>query len=290
MKKHVILLFLTAVQLNALACEVCGCASMSATIGYMPSQIRNRIGLNYQLSRYQSNHPGTTDYFSDRFASYSLSGRMRIARRIFVSGNLPFVRNQQGETQKSGIGDFQFMLHQLTVDQRDSNGLGWLWMNGLGVKTPTGHYKSEVTSVLPANLFPGTGSWDGLAHSALSFRSKFWVGFTELSYRYTTSNPLGYQSGNQFITTVQIFRVQQFSMSSVLFGLGERSSYVQVDRTNEVANMYSGGSIHALTGSVQFYATKWALRASYEKPFQHRFSKGYVTPLDQLTFNITYLI
>ena len=280
--------FIILRSLNAQACCSAGTPLISSLdIAATPAKSLN-VSVNYEYNFLDNVYSGSQQIEGNRERlsqsvlwemSYGINDRWSITkiisyiqqRRRLKSKN---VFNSNEELTTRGIGDaliiIKYNLLPLTIIEQRQIALG------LGIKAPTGKSDIEWDGILlPADMQPGTGSWDGI------FWAYFYQGFLPVtrlnvfanaSYRFngnnnrfkiSNSNFSGYKFGNELITTAGLsYRTDSFFYLSLLL------RYRQVDADefakSEVANT-SGKWIYLLPG-VNINFNSFSIRVSGQIP------------------------
>lgn len=174
--------FLWASSLTAQTCCSAGTPVLSAMTGAAPSAGLFRLSVDYDLNRVTRvfNRDQAIDAIRQR-TTQALLLRLSygFTRRWGVEALLTYIRHQRQLNQPNssgslepllaaGVGDAIVMLnHNLIVPDIVSP---WQWSMGLGLKAPLG--TPDLTSggiLLPADMQPGSGSWDGLGWTRVGF-------------------------------------------------------------------------------------------------------------------------
>jgi len=281
-------------SVRLLACDVCGAVNSSLGLGTVAAGNRHSFGLTYQYRTYRSSHPPLFNEpavgSSERFQRIDLSGNIRLADRWQVKAVLPFVYNEQtkeGVRQfRQGLGDPTVTLNYFIVSRQDSLARQQVrWSVGLGGKLPLGSYPEPHDEVLL--LYPGTGTWDGIAQSSFFFRRGKWGMIQECNAVLRSTNKYDYTPGSLFNAT--LFGFRRFSNWS-LFG-GFQYAWNGIDYIDRAAinSSPSRGEILSASfgGTIQWGSI--LLQANAHVPVSQHLGNGYVNQEVSFTAGIHYI-
>lgn len=198
---------------GAQACDICGGATNSLTVGMLANSKQHFISLRSSARWFKSYPSPDGDGFRDisyqRFITNELIGRWRLNPRIQLMGFVPVVMNTMQDSVRrnfSGLGDISILTNLVLFDSSDSlkaksKQIGSI---GLGLKTPTGKYFELGLDEL--NMLPGSGSWDFIANLNYSLQGKRYGLQLESSYTIRTENKFDYRFGNALSSSLLAFR------------------------------------------------------------------------------------
>lgn len=281
-------------SVRLLACDVCGAMNSSLGLGTIASGNRHSFGLTYQYRLYNSNHPPLFNEPSvrsrEQFQRIDLSGAIRLADRWQLKAVVPFILNEQTKNgnreTRSGIGDPSVSVHYFLIDRQDSLGnRQFRWSAGLGGKLPLATFPEPHDEVLL--LYPGTGTWDGIAQSALFCRFGNWGVIQETNVIVRSSNKYKYTPGSLFNAT--LFGFRRWSNWS-LFG-GFQYAWNGIDYLEREAINSSPSQGNILSGS--FGGTiQWGnilVQANVHVPVAQSLGNGYTRQQTGFTAGIHYI-
>jgi hypothetical protein len=281
-------------NVQLLACDVCGAVNSSLGLGTVALGNRHSIGLTYQYRTYLSNHPPLFNepaiHSSERFQRIDLSGNIRLADRWQLKAVIPVVYNEQTRegihSTKQGLGDPTVTVHYFVIDRQDSLARKNIrWSLGGGGKLPAGAFADPHDEVLL--LYPGTGTWDGVVQSALYLRSDKWGLIQETNAVIRSTNKHGYTPGSLFSAT--LFGFRRFSNWSVFGGFQYAWNGIDyIDRIS-VNSSPSQGNILSTTigGTIQW--GNILVQANYHLPVAQNLGNGYTTQQTSFTAGIHYI-
>lgn len=291
--------FLTGTM--ALACDVCGCASSSFSLGLLPSSNHHLLGLRTNVRAFRTTHPplfGIQDPSTKEFfTTTDLYGRWKINRRFQLLAVVPYVVNTQATVERQvniqGIGDITVLGNYVFVQNTDSLTKHYKQAGtfGLGVKAPTGKY--DNTNINNRNMLPGTGTVDFVATLNYSIQKGSWGYLTESSFTYKTANKYHYQFGHAAGTThLAFYRWVLNENLRILPQAGLNFNYNFRDRINGKVtdDSYNGGNILNAQATVAVLYKNWAFSANYLAPLSQHLGNGYVEQLSAFRFSINYFI
>lgn len=301
MLKTLILSGAILLSANIFACDVCGCASSSFSLGLLPSSNHHLIGLRTNIRTFRTTHPplfGIQDPATQElFSSTDLFGRWKISRRFQMLAVVPYVVNLQSTDEKqiniNGLGDISVLGNYVFVQNTDSLTRHFKQAGtvGLGVKAPTGKY--DNTNVNNRNMLPGTGTVDFIATLNYSIQKGSWGYLTESSFTYKTENKYDYQFGHALGTThLAFYRWVIGENLRILPQLGFNYNYNFRDKIKGKVtdDSYNGGSILNAQATLSVLYKNWAFSANYFAPVHQHLGNGYVEQLTACRFSINYFI
>lgn len=294
--KRLLLVILLAVSNYAMACDICGCANMSSTLGTMPQFQRDFIGLRWNHSSFSSSaftEYTTTDYFNQ----YELFGGYYVHKRVQLMGVIPYVDNKSSNdeeiTTKGGIGDISLLVNYTAFNNLDSvKKITHKLIVGGGVNLPTGKYtpEEELNNNSPSNFQTGTGSVDYIFNTVYTVRHKKWGFITQGSYIINTINSSDYNFGNQLSVSGNLFYQIEKKGKIYLPSIGLQ--YEKLGRDINSRNYYqygTGGTGVYLNAGFQVHLSKISMGIRYATPIEQNYAKGKVSASDRLSLNISYL-
>ena len=276
------------------ACDVCGAVNSSLGLGTIASWNRHSIGLTYQYRLYQSNHPALFNEAPvssrEQFQRIDVSGNIRLGDRWQLKTVVPFVWNMQekeGDRQtRTGIADPTVSLHYFIVDRQDSlSNRQFRWSAGLGGKLPVASFPEPHDEVLL--LYPGTGTWDGMAQSSFFCRLGNWGIIQETNVLLRSTNKYDYTPGNLFNAT--LFGLHRWSNWSV-FG-GFQYAWNGIDYLNRSAINSSPAQGNILSASLGA-TIQWSnilIQANAHVPVAQSLGNGYTRQQTGFTAGIHYI-
>lgn len=283
------LLFLAGNIQQAAACDVCGCAVSSQSLGLLPQFSKHFIGVQYQYASSESNHPSLfegkpNEQSSQTYTTTQLWGRYQIAKRVQLFGFLPYIHNVNKEatqtTASTGIGDATLMAN-LSVPLPDRKKGTQLLLAGAGIKLPTGTYTgigNAERNGIP-NVQTGTGSWDFLANVNYTRKNEKWGYNVDMSYLLTTANNEQYKFGNRLNTAAMAFYWLEKKAFKIVPQAGLRAEYSLHDYDNysrKWLNEKTGGTMGFVSAGAQVFYKKTGLKAMVHLPVYQDFAAGYV--------------
>jgi hypothetical protein len=294
-------LLFTAVTLlfQSNACDVCGGANPSNSMGFMPGNTYHFIGMRSIYKRYCSQHislvTGNSTFSTEYFLSTEITGKYQLSKRWQLVGVLPysFAAQEQasGSTQQNGIGDasiFTFYTPHLRVDSV-GNILAQLNVGG-GLKLPTGNYARNAHET--SNIYPGSGAADVTVSLNYLHQVKK-TGFQlEASNTYRFSNSAGYQFGNALSISGNFF-VKITAQNTVWRPfVGVQFNSFGKDRINGKINSESVNNGYYIGGKVgvNYIRSNWFISLYGEIPAYQNIGNNTVKQQERLSLSINYLI
>lgn len=300
---HRIMLFigLMFVGSTSWACDVCGCAASSFSLGLLPSSNHHFIGIRSSYRTFTTNHPplfGITEPASSEvFTTTELMGRWKINERFQVLGSLPYIYNLQekvnGNRIMQGIGDPTILGNYVFVSTTDSLTKKFKQAGtfGLGVKIPVG--KFDNTNINNRNMLPGTGSFDFVANLNYSLQKGNWGYLTESSFTYKTENKFDYQFGHALTTTHLLFYRWILSENTRILpqaGLNFNHNFRDRVRGKVTDDSFNGGTLLNAQVTLAVLHKNWGFNVNYFAPLYQYLGNGYVDQKVSIRFGINYFI
>jgi hypothetical protein len=288
MKKITLLFLLVLSSTGVFACDICGCAASSFSLGVLPGNNQHFIGMRSSLRSFTTKHPilfGIVEPPSQEWLTSSdLMGRYTVNERFQFVGILPWVTNWQKTEnrtiQVNGIGDPTVLGNYIFVNTTDSLTRKYKQLGsiGLGVKMPLGKFE-VASSDENRNLMPGSGSWDGLINAAYSVQRGNWGFMNETSYSLRGENKQAFKFGNAFSTTNLFFYRWIVSENvRVIPQLGFQFNKNARDQFSGIVtdDSFNGGTLFNSQIGTIVLLKNWAISAVYFLPVYQHIGNGYV--------------
>ena len=283
------LLFSLHTKLYSQACCTGG-APLSSSLG-IKSYAKNNlvVDFSYDFNFMDKLYAGSTrlkDSLRERTTnsailrlSYAIDERWTITTVLPYVWQEQTVRSTAGNTTQSaeGIGDI-VLLGQYSLLQDNRNQV----ILALGPKFPTGSTSrrdSEFDILLPPDLQPGTGSWDGIGAVSISSSGLFKRPTLNLnslfSYRYSFEvgrydGQQEYRFGNEFVLNIGVS--DSFLLGKWIFnpGLQYKFRHTQEDENNGSEFPNTGGSWMYLVPSLDIQLSpSLYLHSNFEIPIRN---------------------
>jgi hypothetical protein len=277
------------------SCDICGGIGSNVSAGMLLNERFHLIGI-------RSSNRMSTSYFEgirhsrEYVLSQEIYGRFQLTKRIQFIGAIPFQTAFQqrdlGRDVFSGIGDPYAFLNAILLEKKDSSGSTRSFLSlGSGVKFPLGKYESTSNGF--QNLYPGTGSWDGLF--TFNFVQRLKGRFTiqsDASYTVKTSNPVGFRYGNAFSTSAQLTHYSNVKGNRLLYALGgyidhfEKSTSTQTVLGNNNNSGYTAG----IRINANYLSRRCLVTTQINLPVFQSLNSGNVRSNGAIQLGIHYLI
>lgn len=172
---------------------------------------------------------------------------------------------------KQGVGDLS-LLARYTAYEYNAAGRTLRIAPFLGVKAPTGEYNArDGFGRLPPPVQPGSGSWDVLGGSVLTYQTLDFEIDSQMSYKLNREAK-GFQAGNvaEIDASLQ-YRLWPRSLGvgvpAFLYGVLEANLvHSGKDRIAGIADANSGGHTLFITPGLQYVTRKWIIEAGVQIP------------------------
>ena len=187
-----------------LAAKAGGTLQVQLTYDY--NSLRDLLAGSARLddrNRIRNTHSSLLEASFDISNSFSVSMLSSFVRQERIIQTLS---GEEDITTNQGLGD-AIVLFRYTLFTRNTNAPFSLSL-GLGPKIPFGRsdHRDKRGIILPADLQPGTGAWDGFGWAYMAYQPKRIPNLTlssNATYRLTTANPRyngqqSYRFGNEF--------------------------------------------------------------------------------------------
>jgi hypothetical protein len=292
----ILLIALLAVSFSGQACDK-GCTMGGSYMGILPQFHKNFVGLRHTTRAYTTtathgHHVQVTD---EHFATTELWGRFIPVKNVQVFAFVPYMFNEQHSghsTLKSkGFGDVTLMANYSLLNTGDSLGrnLKHTLQLGGGVKLATGTYRNQVNGeALAANMQPGTGSTDYLVNGIYTIRFKQLGLSNDFTYRFNTENSNGYQFGDRFSASSNLFYWQNVKNISVLPSAGLYYEHAKGDRFEGMENAQKGGDSYFTNLGLNVYVKNIAVGGNLQLPITsteaHHQTEGNTRSMVNVTF------
>jgi hypothetical protein len=283
------------------ACDVCGCSSVSQSLGLLPQFSGHFAGIQYLYATSVSNHPGLLEkdppeHAAQYFNTVQAWGRYQLSRKFQLFAFVPYVYNVNNDGSSrsvSGIGDVSVSLNTVVL-QSERQGSKQILLAGAGIKLPTGAYTGIAATDrdgLP-NMQAGTGSTDLLLNANYTFKGRG-LGFNlDASGVITTANSSGYKYGNKFAAGALAFYWLEWRHFRLVPQAGFRQEYTLHDYDNykrRWLNEQSGGYVGFVSAGTQAYYRNWGLKAMIHLPVAQDYATGMVRVQPRIESGIFFL-
>lgn len=275
---------IAAMNMQSIACNMCGCSSSNQYLGLLPQNNNNLIGMQYIYRSFSTNHPeegGITmpGLSSERYHTFQLMGKVNVSKKLQLLAFVPVVYNIQGQdnmanTSINGLGDISVLANYKIIER---NGCSWQQklLAGGGIKLPTGKYdpNSVTTEEGLPNMQPGTHSWDFIANANYSVKYHATGLNIDVSYMATTVNKESYKFGNRLSSGASLFYEWKKKNVSILPLAGMRYDFAAKDYENyreRISDEDGGGwQLYASQGLQAYYKNICMYTMCYEPISQH---------------------
>lgn len=286
---------------TVLACDVCGCAAGSNTLGMLTHIPNHFVGLRYQTKRFQSTHltlfPGEVPLKTqEHFHSLELWGRYTPIPKLHLLAFVPYstsIKRENGEHSNfSGLGDISLMV-QYDVWQRSSleRNVQHKLQASLGIKLPTGNSRQvqESTGLIIPALQVGTGSFDFPLSLIYTVRQSRWGLWTEAGYRINMANSQRYKFGDRIQASVRTYYAAQPGKIQWVPQLGLSYEYAFKDWEEAGIREYSGSSVFSGGIGLDVFWSKFGIQSWMQVPLGQYIAKGQVKAYPQAQISFIYL-
>lgn len=297
-------LLASAMVIAAYACDVCGSAAGNQFLGILPQHRQHFIGLQYQYSSFESNHPSLFDgkpdeHSQDHYQTLQAWGRFSLGKHWQVFGFVPYRFNEQlsngVRTRTSGLGDISFLVNRVLIRENEQARWQHQLLAGGGLKLPTGAYtgiRAQDKLGIP-NMQPGSGSWDFMVNTNYTVRRGKLGLNLDAAYTITLPNREDYKYGNRLNAgLLGFYTLKAADKLSLMPMAGFRYEYALHDYDNYARkwlNEQSGGYMAFASVGLQSYYRQWGLRLTYHLPVDQHYGNGYVRADGKLDAGVLFL-
>lgn len=293
-------LFLLLTMNNVYACDICGGASNSLTIGLLSNNKNHFVGIRSGMRWFESSPtPDDHGYLGvshQQFTTTELFGRWRVSKRFQLLGFVPYVFNSKMEdvrTNIAGLGDVIVMGNGIFLDNTDKKDATFQHIGtlGLGVKAPTGTYfKLGFDEV---NMLPGTGSWDGILNASYLIQKDDFGLQNESSFTYKTENKYTYRFGNSLsYSGLFFYRWKLNEKMQIIPQLGISVAHNWKDRKNgELSeDTFNGGNLVSAQLNLRMIINQIGVNIEGSVPVSQTLNRGYVDQKGMIRVGINYYL
>ncbi|MGV3630214.1 MAG: hypothetical protein ACO1O6_03370 [Bacteroidota bacterium] len=282
------------------ACDICGCAASSFSMGLLPNSQHHFLGLRTTFRYFESTqlHDVTTNRLSNEFfSSTDLFGRYKLNRRVQLLAFVPYVYNMKsdslGTVSVKGLGDVTAMANFVFIHNTDSLTKKFKQSGtiGLGVKAPTGNFfRPGFTEI---NMLPGSGAFDFILslNYAVQYRS---FGLQhETSFTHKTENKYLYKFGDAIsITQLFFYRWNVTENFKLIPQAGVNFVHNWKDRKNGSLSedTFNGGNVLSAQLNVFALYKNWGVSPQILIPVSQQLNGGYVKQKLMFRLSINYFI
>jgi hypothetical protein len=281
------------------ACNACGCAAQSPSVGLLAQTEGHFIGLQYTGRWYESHHDGVEagkPPAHEFFQTAQLMGRVSIGKRWQVYAFVPWQYNQKTEAGvsnvMSGLGDISVIGNYMLFKNDIGCGIEQQLQVGGGFQAPTGSYDNNVLGSgdeLAPSMQAGTGAWDLLGHLRYTVQKQK-IGISlEGTYANTFANHQDYKYGNRLTALAQVFgRLNTKSLSFLPIG-GLRYEQAAADYDNYTVRsiaQYTGGYMMFATAGLHVSKGNWRVMVNGYIPVTQHYGDGLVCAKGRMDLGI----
>ena len=223
----------------AIACDICGCASGSNSLGLLPLVQRHFVGFRFQSQYFHTDAHGSEPDAMEYFRTVDLWGRWQPHRRLQLIAAMPYQftlrRFDNGNhLHVNGLGDFSLLTQWAVIDPSRQHFRLWrhTLQIGTGIKLPTGstHVTADENDLVLPALQPGTGSRDGLFSALYALRRGAWGASMDATIRLMGKNADTYQFGHRLNGSLRLFGTKNLGKTTFLPFIGATLDARREDR------------------------------------------------------------
>jgi hypothetical protein len=301
MTKVILILGILFTQVTLInACDICGCASSSFSMGLLPSSKHHFIGIRSSIKNFESReiHALSTRFDSEQhFSTTEIFGRYKISNKFQVLATVPYIYNVKKDSISTlkidGIGDPILLFNYVFVDNTDSLTKKFKQSGtiGIGVKFPLGSfYKLGFSEI---NMLPGTGSFDFISNLNYSLQYRSYGLQNETSFTLKTANKYLYQFGNAFSSSNMLFYrwVVNDNLKIVpQIGVNYNFNWEDIKNGKKSEDTFNGGAIINSQFNLFVIYKNFGLNINMFLPLNQELNQGYVRQKNSFRVALNYFI
>lgn len=286
-------ILLSYVQLTA--CDLCGGVGSNASIGIFAANQFHLVGWRSQFRSFDSYLYGIK-HSSEVFWQNDLTIRTQVGRKVQVYGAIPFqVARQKTDfdaTVIKGIGDPNVLLTYALIDRKDSLHVTNDFLNlGIGIKIPfgkSGTYPDELK-----NLYPGTGSWDGLFLANYTHRigTRFSLQ-AEASHTLKGTDQSSFRYGNSSQISSSMIHNRKLNSARLISAIGIQQDWFSSSQFQgqTMVNQGNNGFVGSVKASVNLLSYQWLISLQVQRAVFQSLNQGSIQQKIVFGLNLNYLI
>jgi hypothetical protein len=283
---------------KAWACDVCGCAAGTGSVGLLNVSTKHFIAIRSQQQAFHSRPHGSGPGAQEQFRSMAVSGRWVPHRRWYLLTTLPYTWNLRTPDKGSpitsnGLGDATVLAQWVaTTNRRMPANWRHVLLIGAGVKLPTGstQIRDADQQLIHPNLQPGTGSTDALTSVTYALsRTNGWGVAADAQLRITTPNTKGFRFGNRLNFNLSAFKSIAWKQFRLVPQLGVTGDFAGKDSDGVSLMRESGGNMIGVLTAVDVFWKGIVLGVNAQIPVRHQLAQGLITPQPRLQCSVSYL-
>jgi hypothetical protein len=285
--KYIFFYFLLLISNASFACDACGCSNSGSYFGLMPQSNKSLLGVRYSHLNFTTHPESHVLRTHETFNVTEIYARFFPVKRVQVMAFLPYRYARQvttSETKKqNGLSDATILMNYNVIntfmDKESNSNFTHTFLVGGGVKLPTGKFRYDenlITEVANANFQSGTGSTDFILNAFYTVNKGQWGLSMNVSRKFNTTNSENYRFGNQLYGTVDLYRSFELGKFSVTPNVGLYGEKSELGTKDGKKILETGGTLLNGTIGVTFFANRWTLGISAQKPLAQDLSAGFV--------------
>lgn len=283
MKKIYLLILLIVLSISSFACSICGCGGSNVYLGLLPDFDKRFISLRYHHSQFHTQLADDPSQFSTNYYnSIELLGGFNLSPRVKVLAFVPFHFNKQtdddGTTNRNGVGDITLIGQYLLLWPRQVNHVQHqLWIGG-GVKVPTGVFNTDphdsTTTIADINAQLGTGSIDYLLNTSYTISIGNAGINTSASYKINGGNKDDYKYGNKFTANCIAFYQFPAGKQTLSPNIGVGYESIASNQLEGSKVQYTGSHVTTALAGVEYVVKKIGFGVNAQLPLEQNFAEG----------------
>lgn len=301
MKKILLLVSFLSLGIKSFACAICGCGSGNLYMGLLPDFKSHFIGVRYHYSYLHTTLASDPSQFSHNYYnSIELWGGVNIGQKFQVLAFVPYYINRQvdddGITTPHGLGDITVIgqynvFHSINFTAGKNMIEQNLWL-GIGVKAPTGSFKTNVddpdATVADINAQLGTGSTDFLLNGLYNIRINDFGVNASASYQINTTNGQDYHYGNKLNTNLIAF--YRIGIHKVMLSPNAGLGYEKVEGNllHNAKVEFTGSNVTNTIAGVELNLKKIGVGLNAQLPIRQNFAEGQTKLKFKSMLHITF--
>jgi hypothetical protein len=289
-------LFMLVVTLHsAVCCDICGGIGSNVSSEMLLNERFHLLGIR-SVNRLTTSYIDGIRHSREMIFSQEVYSRIQVGNRIQFIAAIPYQTAVQkrdlGHDFFAGIGDPYAYINGILLHRKDSLGTTRTFISlGGGAKFPIGKFSLSQDGF--QNLYPGTGSWDGLV--SLNFFNVLKRQFSiqcDGSYSIKTNNSVGFRYGNAYIASAQLARYSNKNGKRLIYGGGwylerfEKSVSMKTDLGPNDNSGYTTG----IRLNANIITRQWLFTSQINLPILQSLNNGNVKSNGVVQLGVLYLL
>jgi hypothetical protein len=271
------LLWLCMANIQAQSC----CATGSGcNYSILPDLDKHMVGLRWTYSQYDNRNFSLNPDLngiknSEQVNTLEVFGRFNLPKRfqLLVFAPVTFIRqySSASDTHDRGLGDMS-LLAQYQILKPEKFAVGRVkhqFRVGLGIKLPTGKYKTSKNDLYNTSVQLGSGSVDVLMNAVYSLTYKKMVMNARVAYKLNTINSASFRFGDKLEEGVRFSYVVKAGKITLMPTVGASYSYMFDNYNHHQPVFESHSHLFTATAGLEAYVRHFAFNVTVMPALYH---------------------